>query len=495
MKKIKLLAVIVMGGWLLTNCTPASNGDEWVNLFDGTSLEGWKAAENEASFQIVDSMLVCSGPRAHLFYQGSDANASFKNFELSADIMTEPGANSGIYFHTAFQEEDWPAKGYEVQVNNSHKGTGEYRELKKTGSLYAVRNLYNAFTADNEWFNMKIKVEGRRITVHVNDQMMVDYIEPANPVRNDNQQERLLSEGTFALQCHDPDSKVFFKNIKVRRLPVETEFDQAEPYLDEELNQTISHLHNIGFPLMDLHVHLKGDLTMEQAMDLSRKNGINYGIAINSGLDFPINTDEKLRNHIQENLEDRPVFKAMQAEGREWIEIFSPEAISVFDYVFTDAMTFNDLQGNRMHMWKPEEVHITDKQLFMDALTDTIVNIVNTEPVDIYANATYLPDTLADEYDDLWTMERMEKVTDALAANNVAFEISARYKIPSAAFIKMAKEKGVKFTFGTNNTDSNLGHLEYCLQMIEECGLTTNDMFIPEENRDFQEKIDALASN
>lgn len=492
MKKLELTAIALLVIFF-SNCqTSNQKEDQWNTLFDGTSLDGWQAAENEGSFYIEDSLLVCHGPRAHLFYQGNEEN--YKNFELSADVMTKPGANSGIYFHTAFQEKGWPAKGYEVQVNNSHKGTHEYRELKKTGSLYAVRNLYNTFTNDNEWFNLKIKVEGKRVTVQVNDQMMVDYIEPANPVRNDNQQERILSSGTFALQSHDPESKVYYKNIKVKKLPDNTDYDNAEPYLDEELNSAISHLHNIGFPLMDLHVHLKGDLTLEKALDLSRKNGINYGIAINSGLDFPINTDEKLRNHIQENLEDHPVFKAMQAEGREWTEIFSPEAISVFDYVFTDAMTFNDLQGNRMHLWMPEEVHLTNKQLFMDALTDTIVNIIKTEPIDVYANATYLPDTLASEYNELWTQERMEKITDELAAHNVAFEISARYKIPNPAFIKMAKAKGVKFTFGTNNTDSNLGNLAYCLEMIEECKLVTEDMFIPEENRDFRKKTEAMAT-
>ena len=482
--KILIAGIIIIG---FSACTPGQEKDEWVSLFNGNNLDGWRASENPGSFTVEDGAIVVSGPRSHLFYEGEVQGADFKNFELTADVKTVPGANSGIYFHTAYQEEGWPDKGYEVQVFNTYKGTGEgYRELKKTGSLYAVRNMYNTFTQDNEWFNMHVKVEGRRVTISVNDQMVVDYIEPEDPVRTDGFKGRLLSSGTFALQCHDPESKVHYKNIKVKPLPDETEYDNAEPYLSEELNREITHLHNIGFPLMDLHVHLKGGLTMEEALDKSRKNGINYGIAVNCGLDFPINTDEKLRDHIQNNLAHRPVFKAMQAEGREWTEIFSPEAIDIFDYVFTDAMTFNNIDGQRMHLWKPEEVNIKDKDLFMNMLTDTIVNIVNTEPIDIYVNATYLPDVIADEYDQLWTTERMEKVTDALAENDVAFEISARYKIPNAAFIKMAKEKGVKFTFGTNNTDKELGHLAYCLEMIEECDLTTKDMYVPDEKKSFK---------
>ena len=278
MKQIKtfIAAVIILG---LHACTPGQERDEWISLFNGNDLNGWKASENPESFSVEDSAIVCNGPRAHLFYDGDIQQANFKNFELKADVKSSPGANSGIYFHTAFQDEGWPDKGYEVQVFNNYPVEPEgYKELKKTGSLYAVRNLYNTFTQDNEWFNMHVKVEGRRVTISVNDQLVVDYIEPENPVRTDGFKGRLLSSGTFALQCHDPESKVYFKNIKIRPLPDETQYDNAEPYLSDELNQEITHLHNIGFPLMDLHVHLKGGLTMEEALDESRKKGINYGI-------------------------------------------------------------------------------------------------------------------------------------------------------------------------------------------------------------------------
>ena len=106
--------------------------------------------------------------------------------------------------------------------------------------------------------------------------------------------------------------------------------------------------------------------------------------------------------------------------------------------------------------------------------------VVRNEPIDIYVNATYLPDEIHDQYDELWTNERMDKVIQALADSNVAMEISARYKIPSATFIKRAKEAGVKFTFGTNNTNPNdLGRLEYCLDMVEQCDLTRDDLWLP----------------
>ena len=140
-------------------------------------------------------------------------------------------------------------------------------------------------------------------------------------------------------------------------------------------------------------------------------------------------------------------------------------------------MTFTDSKGRRNRIWMPEEVWVDDKQQFMDDLVEKIEAIFSQEPVDIYVNPTVLPAEIRGEYEQLWTKERMERVVKVLADNNIALEINARYKTPNSTMIKMAKEAGVKFAFGTNNTGRELGQLEYCLKMIDECGLTPNDMF------------------
>ena len=170
----------------------------------------------------------------------------------------------------------------------------------------------------------------------------------------------------------------------------------------------------------------------------------------------------------------------MQAEGREWLNLFSKEAIAEFDYVFTDAMTWTNDNGKRMRLWMPDEVEIGDPQDFMNQLVDRIEKIM-TEPIDIYVNPTFLPDAINARYDELWTQERMDRVITALLKNNIALEINARRNIPSQAFIKRAKEAGVKFTFGTNNGRADdLGRMQYCIDMIKECKLTPNDMWLPE---------------
>ena len=185
---------------------------KWISLFDGKSLNNWKVGDNAASFSIEDGAIVVNGKVAHLFYDGEVAQHAFKNFEFKADVMTTPGSNSGIYFHTIYQKGGWPQKGYEVQVNNSQI------DWRRTGSLYAIQDVKEVYVKDNEWFTEYIKVKGKRIIIKLNNKTVVDYTEPDNATRAKGMEGRLLSSGTFALQGHDPNSKVFYKNIMVKVL-------------------------------------------------------------------------------------------------------------------------------------------------------------------------------------------------------------------------------------------------------------------------------------
>ena len=205
----KLLLTLALG---LAFTAAAADKDGWISLFDGKSLAGWKANENPDTFSVADGELIVKGPRAHLFYVGDVQGAKFKNFELKLDIMTMPKANSGVYFHTEVQGPGWPAKGYEVQVNNSHG------DPKRTAGLYNVKDNMEAPAKDGEWFTMTIKVEGKHVTTSVNGKVIVDYTEEEQPQRKSNPG-RLIGSGTFALQGHDPGSETHYKNILVKPLP------------------------------------------------------------------------------------------------------------------------------------------------------------------------------------------------------------------------------------------------------------------------------------
>ena len=251
---------------------------------------------------------------------------------------------------------------------------------------------------------------------------------------------------------------------------------------EEAMINKIAELKKAGYDIVDYHAHLKGGLTMEELLEHSKKSGIRYGVAFNAGIGFPITDDSTLVATL-EKYKDYPVYKAMQAEGREWVNIFSKDKIALFDYVFTDAMTWTDKKGRRMRLWIKDEVFVDDKQDFMGQLVDQIVTIMENEPIDIYVNSTYLPEVLQPEYDELWTPERMDKVINAAIANDIAIEINARFEIPSAAFIKRAKAAGAKFSLGTNNGGNELGYLEYAIEMLEECGLEPDDFFVPKKGK------------
>ncbi|MFA9389873.1 MAG: hypothetical protein ACERKD_08690 [Prolixibacteraceae bacterium] len=233
--------------------------------------------------------------------------------------------------------------------------------------------------------------------------------------------------------------------------------------------------------LIDLHIHLKGDLSIDEAIKKSEKDGIPYGIAVNGGLGFPVQNDAQI-DSFRALMRNYPQFYVgMQAEGREWQQLFSSEAIAKFDYVFTDAMTFTDAQGRRNRIWLNDETWIDDEEDFMDYLVKTAVKIISTEPINIYVNPTYLPEQMAGRYDQFWTTERMDQVIAAAKGAGVAIEINNRFKLPSEAFIKRAKAAGIHFTMGTNNIDKNFDGSSYTLAMIDACGLTQDDFWVPEK--------------
>ncbi len=466
---------------VLTASALAGAASDWIELFDGKTLDGWRPSENKGSWKVREGALAADGPRSHLFYTGPVHGADFRNFELEVELLTRPECNSGVYFHTRYQESGFPEKGFEIQVNNTALGEGTYRERKKTGSLYGLRNIYKQFVPDDQWFKIHAAVRGKNVRVHVNGMLLVDYVEPTPPVIPEGgERERFLDHGTFALQCHNDGSKAFFRSVRVRPLPGDLPPSSEPAPLVDALYREIINIGRHNVPMVDYHVHVKNGLTLEGALEKSRRDGIEYGIAVNAGLLSGVKNDADAQRWV-ESMQHQPCFVAMQAEGREWTTLFSLRTASSFDYIFSDSMTWTDNHGRRMRLWMPEEVGvISDPQEFMDTLVDRTLGILEHEPIDIYANPTYLPAQIAKDYDGLWTQERMQKVIDAAVRNQVAIELNNRYRIPSATFVRAAKSAGCKFSFGSNNAgESDLDRCAYGLEMLNECKLGWQDFFVP----------------
>jgi hypothetical protein len=467
---ITLLAVILF--FMGCNQTKEKS-DGWMSLFNASDLTGWTSTDEEISIKIENGAISLGTPGSMLYYEGAQNDADFKNFEFRTEVLTTSDAMAGIYFHTETPADGAQPRGYMVQIMNSNSEASDFR---KTGSLLAIRDVYKNMASDEEWFNLHISVMGNRIKVYVNDVQTVDYTEHDHMVREEHLAGRKLSSGTFAILAGE--KPVYFKNIEVNPLPDDIQVEAGNEYFAPEKQALVDKLIGRGYPMIDYHIHMKGGVTLDDILDKSRRTGIFCSVAPNCGVGFPIDTNEKLEEFYQE-YQNVPIFLAMQAEGREWVTTFEKESIAKYDYVFTDAMTFSDRKGNRMQIWIDEQVVIDDAQDFMELLVSTIEEVLDNEKIDIYANATFLPTVIADDYDLLWTDERMERVANALARNNIALEVSARYHIPGPALIKKAMAKGVKISFGTNNSDHDYANLDYCLEILELCNLQPDDFFIP----------------
>ena len=212
MKKSIHLLLVILTTLLCLSSINITNRNKWISLFDGKTLNGWKISENPETFSVEDGAIKVAGVRSHLYYDGPVMNHDFKNFEFKALVMTKPGSNSGIYFHTIFQGKGFPDKGFEVQVNNSHT------DWKRSGGLYDIKDTKEVYVADDVWYTEYIRVEGNHVIVKINDTVVTDWTQPDGYVPAKNHIGRIISNGTFGLQGHDPKSIVYYKDIMVKAL-------------------------------------------------------------------------------------------------------------------------------------------------------------------------------------------------------------------------------------------------------------------------------------
>lgn len=174
----------------------AERADGWKAIFDGKTLNGWKANENPESWSVKDGAIVGDGEKSHLFYMGEEC----ENCEFKAEVKLNHGGNSGMYFRTAYGP-GFP-KGYEAQVNNTH------RDPKRTGSLYNFKNVEEQLIPDDTWWTQHIIARGNHIVIKVNNQVVVDYVDDKNT----------YTKGLLALQQHNKGSVVQYRNLMMRQL-------------------------------------------------------------------------------------------------------------------------------------------------------------------------------------------------------------------------------------------------------------------------------------
>jgi histidinol phosphatase-like PHP family hydrolase len=232
------------------------------------------------------------------------------------------------------------------------------------------------------------------------------------------------------------------------------------------------------FPLMDLHVHLTSNFTINHLMDIARKTNVQFGVVANPG--YGVNDDRSLRSFI-EMLLPYPVYIGLQPMSPGWSRNFSPEILARLDYVLMDAQTIpsGNSYNETLRIWN-FDTYIDDTDKFMDTyMSHTLEVINNNEPLTTLGWPLFLPVCIARDYYTLWTEERMKKIISAAKKRNINIEINDLAHTPHEKFITMAKEQGLKFTFGSDTRDQKAGRLDYCKDIAKKCNLKKEDFFIP----------------
>jgi len=236
--------------------------------------------------------------------------------------------------------------------------------------------------------------------------------------------------------------------------------------------EQVARLKAKGIPLIDYHIHIRGGMTPEKALDWMKQTGIRSGVLENAGREWPLSDNDTVKAFIEEAHKFPELLIGIQVNDRDWFETIAPELQARLDFILSDAMI---MDGQKL--WLENEYQIDDENTWLEKYFNHCMTIVN-EPITIFANPTYLPNRIAQRYDDFWTEERMGKFIDAAVRNNVALEIQSDTRFPNRRFIELAMEKGAKITIGRNNHDDRPNELKRSLDWLEELNVKPENMLV-----------------
>jgi len=326
---------------------------------------------------------------------------------------------------------------------------------------------------------MNVKVTRPRVQIRLNGKLVSDYIEPANPVLpSPGPKLNLLGKGTFALQCHDEDSRARFRNIRVRRLPPGEDPTVTKPVLSEQDLRRLA-LGKDNFPIVNLRINAGGKLSTETLEKLRTQTGIFPGIVYSLASDQEVRNDAAALTTVAA-LKDQPAFIGLDVSSAMIMDQLpgTPPVVGETRAKFDFLVARPTLAGVGGEFFETTTGRVNEE--IMKSVVEHVVQTIETQPIDVYADVMVLPQGLPGLADELWTEERMQRVIAAAAQHDVAFEINLRERTPSEKFIKLAKAAKVKFTFGSDDIRAdNYGDWSYALEMQKACGLTWKDMWVP----------------
>ena len=247
-------------------------------------------------------------------------------------------------------------------------------------------------------------------------------------------------------------------------------FAQTLSVPSQPMLQQVARLKAKGIPLTDYHIHIRGGMTPEKALDWAQKTGIRSGVLENHGREWPLSDNDKLKAFIDDAQRVPGLLVGIQVNDRDWFRVIDPALRARLDFVVADTMI---LGGQRL--WNEREYSTAEEDAWLEWYLVHCMTVVN-EPITVFANPTYLPEKIVHRYDDLWTEANMIRLIDAAVHNNVALEIQSDTKFPTKKFIELAIARGAKISIGRNNTDDRPNELKRSLDWLEELNVKPENM-------------------
>lgn len=193
----------------------AQNFPPTNSLFDGTTLNGWKAVkkENAKFWSVVDSVItggdgVSKIPtNTYLHTTKSFGDFEFRAlFRLTGDHSTGL-INSGIQYRSII--EDNKIIGYQADIGKGYWGDiyDEHRRAKLLGGdLSTLKHILD----EDGWNSYIVRCIGNRHELYINGVKTAEYIE---------KDPKVPSKGVIGIQLHSGgNAKVEFKHITVTEL-------------------------------------------------------------------------------------------------------------------------------------------------------------------------------------------------------------------------------------------------------------------------------------
>jgi hypothetical protein len=202
---IGISLVTLLAAAVCSNIASAAD-DQWVSLFDGSTLSGWtKAGSDDSNWEVKDGSIVGTGKASMLY-----SPKTYKNFKFRAELKINDGGNSGMYFRCPAPNGSF-GEGYEAQVDSTH------RDPIRTGSLYTFVHIFDQIVPPDTWFTYEVECVTKEyrgsviphIKITINGKLLYEFLDHSNSWK----------EGHFAFQQHDPGSRVEIRKIEVLELP------------------------------------------------------------------------------------------------------------------------------------------------------------------------------------------------------------------------------------------------------------------------------------